>query len=304
MLREHASQVIETEPDVAAASGLTVLGSIPIASAATAAAAAEESTPMIFLATQSPHSLPADSCRAIRTTIDCQSLGLDHRIKTLLVTSPSAHEGKSTVLLNLALAYVEVGRRVLVIDADLRRSSLHRAIGVPNEGGLADMLEKGAAWPEGFRGVATGFDFLPSGVKAANPGGLLSSGQMAKLLEQARERADLVLIDSPPVLAVSDCLSLSTQVDGVLLVTRFGMTQRRSLVRAKDMLAKVGARVVGVVVNGLSARETRRHYAEYNHYVGATGTFQALGFRSARTIRQGSRSSAGDAGQKKGPGEA
>jgi Mrp family chromosome partitioning ATPase len=76
-----------------------------------------------------------------------------------------------------------------------------------------------------------------------------------------------VLIDSPPVLAVSDCLPLSAKVDGVLLVTRFGITQRQSLIRAKEVLQKVGARVVGVVVNGLSARETRRYYAEYNDYV-------------------------------------
>src|SRR4030095_15067525 len=128
---------------------------------------------------------------------------------------------------------------------DVRRHALSRAVGVPNERGLADMLQKGAAWPEGFRGVATGFDFLPSGIKAAHPGGLLSSRHMAELLKQARERADLVLIDSPPVLAVSDLLSLTTEVDGVLLVTRFGSTQRRSLIRATEMLKKLGARVVG-----------------------------------------------------------
>ncbi|PYN34217.1 MAG: hypothetical protein DME01_16280 [Candidatus Rokuibacteriota bacterium] len=269
VLREYASRVIETEQEVVAASGLPVLGSIPIARPLTGAPAGTKTTPMIFVSTHDPHSLQADSCRAIRTAIDCHSLGLEHPIKTLLVTSPTAHDGKSTVLLNLALAFVESGRRVLVIDADLRRSSLHRAVGVPNERGLVDMLQKGVAWPEGFRGVATGFDFLPSGIKAANPGALLSSRHMAELLDQARERADLVLIDSPPVLAVSDCLPLCTKVDGVLLVTRFGTTQRRSLIRAKAMLEKVGAHIVGVVVNGLSPRETRRYYAEYNHYVGS-----------------------------------
>jgi succinoglycan biosynthesis transport protein ExoP len=254
VLREYAGRVIETEQEVVAASGLPVLGSIPIAPPLSGALANAQTTPMIFVATHDPHSLQADSCRAIRTAIDCHSLGLDHPIKTLLVTSPTAHDGKSTVLLNLALAFVESGRRVLVIDADLRRSSLHRAVGVPNERGLTDMLRKGVAWPEGFRGIATGFAFLPSGIKAKNPAALLSSGRMSVLLEQARERADLVLIDSPPVLAVSDCLPLSAKVDGVLLVTRFGITQRQSLIRAKEVLQKVGARVVGVVLNGLSPR--------------------------------------------------
>ena len=287
VLREYASRVIETEQEVVAASGLPVLGSIPIARPLSGAPANAETTPMIFVATHDPHSLQADSCRAIRTAIDCHSLGLDRPIKTLLVTSPTAHDGKSTVLLNLALAFVESGRRVLVIDADLRRSSLHRAVGVPNEHGLTDMLQKGAAWPKGFRGVATGFDFLPSGIKAANPAALLSSGAMAALLEQARERADLVLIDSPPVLAVSDCLPLSSKVDGVLLVTRFGTTQRRSLIRAKEVLQKVGARVVGVVVNGLSPRETRRYWAEYNHYISSGKTRRTRKRRSVKSFFTG-----------------
>lgn len=265
VLREHASQVIETEQQVAAITGLPVLGSIPTAPRQPGAPAGDEA-PAIFVATHDPHSLPADACRAIRTAIECHSL--DNPLRTLLVTSPAAHEGKTTVLLNLALAFVESGRRVLVIDADLRRPSIHRALGIPNEGGLADMLQKGAAWPEGFHRVTEGLECLPSGIKPQNPGSLLSSRHMAKLLEQARERADLVLIDSPPVLAVSDCLPLTAQVDGVLLVTRFGVTERRSLERAKALLEKVGARLVGVVLNGLSARETRRQYAEYNQYVG------------------------------------
>jgi polysaccharide biosynthesis transport protein len=265
VLREYATQVIETEQQVAVGTGLPVLGSIPMAPPRSGAPT-KEPTPAIFVATHDPHSLPADACRAIRTAIDCHSL--DSPLRTLLVTSPAAHEGKTTVLLNLALAFVESGRRVLVIDADLRRPSIHRALGIPNEGGLADMLQKGAAWPEGFHRVTEGLECLPSGIKPENPGSLLSSRHMAKLLEQARERADLVLIDSPPILAVSDCLPLTAQVDGVLLVTRFGATQRRSLVRAKELLEKVGARLVGVVLNGLSARETRRQYAEYNQYVG------------------------------------
>jgi tyrosine-protein kinase Etk/Wzc len=288
VLREYAGRVIETEQEVVAASGLPVLGSIPIAPPLSGALANAQTTPMIFVATHDPHSLQADSCRAIRTAIDCHSLGLDQPIKTLLVTSPTAHDGKSTVLLNLALAFVESGRRVLVIDADLRRSSLHRAVGVPNERGLTDMLRKGVAWPEGFRGVATGFAFLPSGIKARNPAALLSSGRMDALLEEARERADLVLIDSPPVLAVSDCLPLSAKVDGVLLVTRSGVTQRQSLIRTKAVLEKVGARVVGVVVNGLSPRETRRYYAEYNDYVNSGKTERTRKRRSVKSFFTGS----------------
>ena len=268
VLVEYAGHVLETEHEVGTASGLPVLGSVPIAAASPGAPAADK--PTVFVATQAAHSLPADACRAIRTTIDCQSL--EQPLKVLLVTSPGAHEGKSTIVLNLALAYAESGRRVLVIDADLRRPSLHRALGVPNEGGLADLLHKGEAWPEAFRRLAHGVDFLPSGIKAANPGSLLSSRHMARLLEQARERFDIVLIDTPPVLAVADALPLTAQADGVVMVARFAETQRRNIVRARQLLEKVGARLIGVVMNGLSPRETRRYYREYDHYVNAAQT--------------------------------
>ncbi len=265
VLAEYSTQVIETEQDVTRATNLAVLGSIPIATRA-GRSTSGASVPIIFVANQDPHSLPADACRAIRTAIDCQ--GLDAPLKTLLVTSPGAHEGKSTVLLNLAMAFVETGRRVLLIDADLRRPALHQALNMPNEGGLVDMLKEGAVWT-GFRSVAPGIDLIPSGNKPQNPSSLLSSRHMTNLVAMGRERADIVLIDSPPILAVADTLPVTAKVDGVVLVVRYGTTQRRSLVRAKEQLEKVGARIVGVIVNGLSARETRRHYAEYTHYVGA-----------------------------------
>ena len=268
MLREYSTQVLETEQEIGAATDLPVLGSVPTAHSRPGLTISEE-TPTIFVATQDPHSLPADACRAIRVAIDCQSL--ERPLTTLLVTSPGTGEGKSTIVANLALAFVESGRRVLVIDADLRRPSMHRAFRVPNEGGLADMVQKGAVWPEGFHRVAPGLELLPSGIKPHNPGSLLSSGHMAKLLEQARGRADLVLIDAPPVLAVSDALPLSAKVDGVLLVTRFGVTQRRNVQRAKQVLEKTGAHLTGIVLNGLSPRETRRQYAEYEQYVAGMG---------------------------------
>jgi polysaccharide biosynthesis transport protein len=265
VLAEYSTQVIETEQEAFGATSLPVLGSIPSATGQRLSTS-EESTPVIFAANAEPHSLPADACRAIRTAIDCQAL--DRPMKTLLVTSPGAHEGKSTVLVNLAMAFVETGRRVLLVDADLRRASLHRALKVPNERGLVDML-KGSEWPEGFRWVAPGLDFIPSGIKTETPGSLLSSRRMTELIAMAAQRADIVLIDSPPILAVADTLPLMAQVDGVLLVVRHGFTRRRSLMRAKAQLDRVHARLVGIVVNGLSARETRRHYAEYTHYVGA-----------------------------------
>jgi polysaccharide biosynthesis transport protein len=268
LLLEYASAVVETEQDLASATGLTVLGSIPIA-APPSGHPTPSGVPITFVATHEPHSLPADACRAIRTAIDC--MALDSPLRTLVVTSPGAHDGKSTVVLNLALALVETGRRVVIVDADLRRPSLHKAAGVPNEIGLADALRGHASWQTAFRQVAPGLKLLTSGARVHNPGGLLSSQAMKAVLEHAKQIADVVLVDTPPILAVSDALPLTAHVDGVLLVARFGVTQRRNLTRTTHALERVGARVIGTVLNGLSARETRRYYAEYDHYIGTTG---------------------------------
>ena len=226
-LREYMTQIVETEQEVIHATGLPVLGSIPIAERpGLVVNGAPEGLPVLFGGGDAFHSLPADACRAIRTALDCQSL--NRPLKTLLITSPGAHEGKSTVLLNLGRAFLESDRQLL----------------------------------------ASGLDFMPAGTRRPNPSRLLSSKHTTTLLQEARDRADLVLIDAPPVLAVADCLPLCRQVDGVILVIRFGSTRRRSLQRAKDQLQKVGAHVVGVVINGLSRRETRHYYAEYTQYVG------------------------------------
>jgi succinoglycan biosynthesis transport protein ExoP len=268
-LREYTTQVVETEQDVIRATGLAVLGAIPIADRSEHRALngdRREDVPALFGIGDDHHSLPADACRAIRTALDCQDR--DRPLKTFLVTSPGPHEGKSTVLLNLARAFLEADRQLLVIDADLRRPSLHRTLDIPNEVGLADMLRAGTVWPEAFRGLETALSFVPSGIRPANPSRLLSSRHMATVLDFARQRADIVLLDAPPVLAVSDCLPMSRRVDGVILVVRFGVTQIRSLQRAKTQLDKVGARIVGVVINGLSRRETRHYYSEYTHYAG------------------------------------
>ena len=266
-LREYMTQIVETEQEVIHATGLPVLGSIPIAEhIEPLVKGPREQQPVLFGSGDVFYSLPADACRAIRTGLDCQSL--NRPLKTLLITSPGAHEGKSTVLLNLGRAFLEADRQLLIMDADLRRPALHKALEVPNEVGLADVLREGTVWPEAFRSLGPGLYFMPAGTRRPNPSSLLSSRHMGTVLQEARDRADIVLIDAPPVLAVADCLPLCRQVDGVILVIRFGSTRRRSLQRAKDQLQKVGANVVGVVINGLSRRETRHYYAEYTHYVG------------------------------------
>lgn len=267
-LREYAYEVLETEEDVVRASGLPVLGSIPRARRSGRTPVGEDG-PVNFLEGGGIASLPAEACRTTRTALESEGVG--RKLRTLLITSPGTGEGKTTVLVNLGWAFTERDCRLLLVDADLRRPSLHRALNIPNELGLADMLQDGALWPAGCRRLSDRCDFIPSGTKTSNPGALLSSGRMAELLRHARGEADVILLDSPPVLAVADNLALTALVDGIVLVVRSGQTRRRSLLRAKAQLERVRARIVGVIVNGLSPRETRRYYAEYTDYL-AGGT--------------------------------
>jgi polysaccharide biosynthesis transport protein len=265
--RERMAEIIETEGEVTAATGLPVLGSIPIAAPPRDR---DPSEPRNLLAEDDGLFLPAEACRAIRSALDSQAVA--QSFKTLLVTSPGVNEGKTTVLLSLGAAFFETGRRVLLVDGDLRRPRLHRTLGIPNEPGLADLLQGGVQSPEVFQELAPRLRVLPSGVPPMNPSSLVSSAAMADVVRYAGEQADVVLIDSPPVLAVSDSLPLTARVDGVVLVVRSGVTSLRSLVQAKQQLEKVGARVVGVVVNGLTPRDTRRYYSAYTAYAGVEGS--------------------------------
>jgi capsular exopolysaccharide synthesis family protein len=262
LLLEYQAQVLETEEEVRSVTGLPILGSIPIA---TRAAVRPPAGPMTFNESDR-ETLPADSCRAIRLALQAQAL--ERPLRTLLVTSPGVHEGKSTLVLNLAKALLETRQRLLLIDADLRRPSLHTALGVPNEAGLGEMLRDGDGWVGGFREILPGLDFLPAGARSGQPGAALGSPNMARVIALAGERSDLVIIDSPPLLAGSDALPLTGLVDGVVLVVRSGVTQRTHLLRAKAQLEKVGARILGVVVNGLSPRDARLYYSAYHSYVG------------------------------------
>jgi capsular exopolysaccharide synthesis family protein len=221
--------------------------------------------PVNFLQDDDALSLPLEACRSVRTTLEFQDP--DRKFKTLVVTSASAGEGKTSMLLNLGWVFWETGRRILLIDGDLRRPSLHQPLGIPNENWLAELLRERADWNEGRRAIREGLDFIPSGIEPSNPGPLLNSRFMTQVMTEARRHADIILIDSPPVLAVSDHLTLASLADGIVFVVRSGVTRRRNLLRAKARLEKVRARVLGVVVNGLSPRETRRYYAEYTSYV-------------------------------------
>lgn len=195
-----------------------------------------------------PRSPAAEAYRALRTNLTFA--GLDRPIETLLVTSATPNEGKSTTLANLAVTLAQGERRTVLVDADLRRPCLHAIFGVPNSRGLTTMFVE----PDLLANpplVETGVDnllLLPSGPLPPNPADLLGSRRMEEAIAALRARADIVLFDAPPIIAVTDSAVLGSKVDGVLLVVRAGRTRRDHVQRARELLERVHIRVVGAVL--------------------------------------------------------
>jgi len=232
-----------------------------------------------------PKSPVAEAYRTLRTNI--QFMRLEKQGKILVVTSPTLQEGKTTTIVNLAITMAQNGQRTLLIGANLRRPSIHRFFGIEREPGLADVLVGNAVWRDCIRTVADilmgrfemedimaspGLDnlhILESGPIPANPSELLSTPAMSQFLSEAREEYDIVLIDTPPVLPVTDSAIVAAQVDGVVLVYQAGKVGRLVLKRAKAHLESARAKVWGVVLNDVQTEIAGYAYTHYyTHYYG------------------------------------
>jgi capsular exopolysaccharide synthesis family protein len=213
-----------------------------------------------------PVSPYAECYRFLRTNI---LYGTDRQnIHSIMVCSAIPQQGTSTTTANLALALAEAGKRVVVIDTDFRRPMVHKNFGTTNEAGLSDLLcgeigLEAALHPSEVEGIT----LLTAGAPARNPSALLNSERMRELLRELGDKFDYVLLDSPPVLAFSDGLVLSSLLDGVMLVVRAGDSSRGNELQAKIALERAGANILGVVVNGLSSQQVDNIYY-HSHYYG------------------------------------
>ncbi|NOX64086.1 MAG: CpsD/CapB family tyrosine-protein kinase [Chloroflexi bacterium] len=201
----------------------------------------------------------AEAYRSLRTNLEFSSL--DHPLHTILLTSASPNEGKSITLANLGVIEAQTGRKVILMDCDLRRPRLHDIFDVNNSLGVSSvLLEPDAALPLQPTNVGN-LEVLPSGPLPPNPADLLASQRMDQILARVREQADLVLVDAPPVIVATDAALLAAKVDGVVLVVSAGQTKRENAERAKDLLAKVNARLVGAVLHNAAVDTSL--YADY-----------------------------------------
>lgn len=198
-----------------------------------------------------PHGRAAEAYRRLVTNLEFA--GVDARVKAITVTSALAGDGKTTTALNLAAAIAERGQRVLLVDADLRRPTLADYLNIEGAVGITNVLLGGVSAEDGIQKVGS-FDVLPSGTTPPNATQLLTSGSMARLFTELRARYDYIVVDSPPVLAVPDALTIANLTDGALVVTRQKVTRSRQLIEAVQSLTFVGATVLGVVLNAATGR--------------------------------------------------
>jgi capsular exopolysaccharide synthesis family protein len=212
-----------------------------------------------------PTSLEAEAFRGVRTALYFSTQGERHKV--VQVTSPNMGDGKSTLAANLAVSIAQSGRRVVLLDADFRRPRLHRLFGVSGEVGLASVINGAAELDQAVRdtGIA-GLALLPCGPRPVNPAELLTAPRFEELLAEVRSRYDYVIVDTPPLLAVTDPCVVAPRVDGVLLTIRIAKNGRPAAERAREILETLGAKVFGVVVNGVGGAAGAAGGYGYEHY--------------------------------------
>jgi capsular exopolysaccharide synthesis family protein len=207
--------------------------------------------------------MAAESYRTLRTNISLSQV--DDPIRTLLVTSCIPREGKSTTVANLGVTFALAQQKVLIIDADLRRPILHRLFGIPNTQGLTHTLSDTVDYEQVFTPTkVANLWVVPCGIIPPNPSELLGSKKMSMFLERAKQQFDIILLDSPPISSLADASVLGSIVDGVLFIVKANMANRDLIEKAKAQLEKVGAKIIGVVLNDVDVK--RDGYYKYYYY--------------------------------------
>ncbi|AYE33871.1 CpsD/CapB family tyrosine-protein kinase [Clostridium septicum] len=205
-----------------------------------------------------PRSVAAESYRTLRTNIQYSSF--DEECKSIVITSSEPGEGKSTTAANLALSLAQGEKKVILIDCDLRKPSIHKKFKISNLTGLSDVLIGQKKLIQVLKRHGDNLLLLTSGKIPPNPSEMLGSKAMKNLLKELRENFDYIIIDTPPVQAVTDSQVLSTEADGTLLVIKAEKTKRDSVHNSINLLRKVNANIIGTVLNGVNNNSENYHY--------------------------------------------
>jgi non-specific protein-tyrosine kinase len=282
-LREYLDDTLKTPEAIERLLDLSTIGYIAEMKFA------DNSKEELYVARQ-PRSSVSEAFRSLRTNLEFA--GVDEPIRTILVTSPGLEEGKTTISANLAAIIAQGGKRVILMDADLRRPCIHRMLGIPNRVGLSDVfrghldLQTAIHSWDGVEGMKV----ITSGSLPPNPAELLGSAKMIQILEELKEQADVVVIDCPPSV-VADAQVLAAKVDAVLLVIRPGYTHIDAAKATLEQLGRADARVVGAVLNRIP-RERGYYYGGYRYHYYRGDHYQYYGDSSGGGRKKKQRNSA------------
>ncbi len=268
-LMEAADKSFRTPEEIRRQLGLPVVGHIPLLTpdeeAAGKIAAGQLVPDPLLCCYYRPRSVEAEAYRAVRTALYFSVDGEGHKV--IQITSPNQSDGKSTLASNLAIAIAQSGKKVLLVDADCRRPRQHKVLGLSASIGLASVLTGQVDLEAAILATAVeGLSLLPCGPLPPNPAELLTSPRFPELLAELRQRYDFVLVDTPPLLAVTDPCVVAARVDGVLLTIRMSRKARPNAMRAREILATLGAKILGVVVNGLDREGGSSYQAQSYGY--------------------------------------
>lgn len=204
-------------------------------------------------------SVAAEAYRTLRTNIQFSSY--DQEVRVITVTSSRPAEGKSTIACNMAITFAENGKKVLLVDTDLRRPTVHKKFKLPNSLGIVNVIMNMELLHEVVHhDVTEGLDIITSGVIPPNPSELLGSRKFQRFIDEMRDQYDTIILDSPPLLAVTDAQVLTTLSDGTVVVVQHGVTKKDEISQAKDLLEKVKGNILGVVLSQIPPEDNGYYY--------------------------------------------
>jgi succinoglycan biosynthesis transport protein ExoP len=297
LLFESFDNTFKTPEDLKEHLGVPFLGMVPDVTAASASKEMMRGLSPTLLVSKNASSAVADAYRVLRTNLIFTSAETTGRV--LVVTSAGPGEGKTTTLANLAAALAYNGSKVLAVDADLRRPTLHQHFGLQKTPGLSDLIVGKSAASQTIQSTRIdGLQLLPCGYIPPNPAELLGSPMMKQVLEAVRSHYDWVLLDSPPILAMADAAVLCPLVEGVVMLVAAETPTKPAVARAIDQVQRVGGKVVGVVLNKVNLQRNSYYYSQYygeyyrSYYAEGTGYARRdVAARPRRPARPGARPS-------------
>lgn len=215
----------------------------------------------MFIVQEDPKSVGAEAYKTLRTNIQYSSF--DKNTQVIIVTSSQPGEGKSTTAGNLALSMAQDGKKTILIDCDLRKPTVHKKFSITNTSGLSEVMVGKVELKDAMKEFNKNLTIITSGKIPPNPSEMLGSKNMKRFLVELRRHYDCIILDTPPVLAVTDAQILSRNADGMVLVIKSGYTKKDVVIKAKKQIDNVGGKIIGAILNAVDSKNSRNNYYYY-----------------------------------------